>query len=113
MTKSIIKRCVWISFGVAVIASILSSTILVAPSDGAMVPDFGSVEASVLEHGSETEINEHLRSIPMKQLSGFERFLYAFSHPQAWHFWWRAVFTWFVGLLVATLSVSFLNEKST
>ncbi len=113
MNKSIILRCFLVSLGVSVLAAILTTTILVAPAEGEFVFDLGTIDPEILNQGNQIEASEHLASLPMREISGIERFTYPFSHPQYFLGLLNSIFTWFVGVLIATLLVSYINAKHT
>ncbi len=107
MNKSVVIRCFLVSFLISVFAALLSTTVLVAPEEGAMVPDLSTVIAS------SNKAEEMIRNIPMKKLTGLERFTYPMTHPQYISTIFGVVFIWFLGLFIATITVSYLNAKRT
>jgi hypothetical protein len=83
-----------------------------------VVMDLGALEEDAFENeifyeGSDAEVAEHFNSLPMREVSGFERYTYAFEHPQIWHFFIRGGLNWFLAIFASTLLVSYLNAKDT
>ena len=111
MERGVFFRCVVVSLVIALITTFVSTTIVSVPKSGEFVMDLEHVDADGIEHMSDQEFLHHIESIPYRQVSGLERFTYAFTHPQIWYFLARAFFTWFVALLIATLLISFWNLK--
>ena len=107
MKKSTLIHCLLVSIIVSIIAAMFSTTILVAPGEGEEVLDLSHVATNT------GNIELMVESIPMRQVKGLERFTYPLSHPEYTTFFLKAISTWFIGLFIATLIVSLLNEKST
>ena len=111
MSKSVVIRCFLVSFVISVFAALLSTTVLVAPEEGAMVPDLSTVDNNDLAIASYDKAEEMIRNMPMRELTGLERFTYPMTHPQYISTIFGVVFTWFLGLFIATITVSYLNAK--
>ena len=112
MNRGIIFRCVVVSFVFAIVASVASITFLSAPASGETFIDMSLVDSEAMETMSVEDVHRHVASQPTRKVTGLERIFYSFSHPQVWLFYLRAVFTWFAGLLLATLSVSCWNCRA-
>lgn len=108
------KRCFLVSLIVAVFATPLSMSFYSAASytSGEEVFDISKIDSEILSTASEKEAIEHVKSIPTKKLSFIERFIYPFTHPQIWLFFLQGLFTWFIGLFVATALVTYLNIRN-
>jgi multidrug efflux pump subunit AcrB len=103
-------RCVLVSLIAAVLVRPATMTAM-APAEGEQVVDWSAVDAEELARVPEAELSERLQSLPMRQISGFERFTYWFTHPQ-WYLGLRsAIAVWFAFFLAATVAVSFLNSR--
>jgi len=113
MSKLVLIRCFFVSFVISIISTIYSTTIAVTPAESELVYNLRSFDESILSQGTEAEVNQHINSIPMRTLSGLERFTYSFNHPQAWDFILRGLLNWFFWVFTATILVSYLNAKKT
>ena len=107
-----IYRCIVISFIIAIVAALMSMTVLTAPAEGEMMPDFSHESSAPLSKMSQDEVNSYVQEVPLKKVAGVGRFFYQFSHPQVWFFFLQSVFTWFCGLLAATTIVSFWQRRA-
>ncbi len=112
MTKSVWMRCVLVSLLMAAITPPLTSTIMVSPEDGEMVPDLATIDSNELEGMSSKELEERVNEIPMRKVEGIERFTYQFTHPQYFHFYIGGVLSFFPLYLLATILVSYGHVRN-
>ena len=113
MSKSQLFRCILVSFLIAFIATILSTTAVMIGVEEQTAVDLNYLEPEKMENMSPEETEEYISNLPTKTISGVDKFLYPFQHPQFLLFYFRGVITWFVGLLIATTLTTYLNNRST
>lgn len=78
-----------------------------------MMPDLSIVDNNDLATADFNQVEEMISNMPMKELTGVERLTYPITHPQYTSMYSGSVLTWFVGLFMATITVSYLNAKRT
>ncbi len=73
------------------------------------VPSFENIDPEAMANMTTGEIEAYLnKNIKMKKLTGFDRYVYPFTHPQTWYFYRRAIFSIFVFVFIATVISSSL-----
>jgi hypothetical protein len=106
MTKTVWVRCLVVSLIIAAFAPGLSMVVIEDE-----VIDLSAIQPGELSNISEKELAERVTTLPTRRVRGIERFTYPYTHPQIGLFYLRAAVTWFVGLFVATVVVSYLNSR--
>jgi len=103
-----------VSVVVAIIVTPLSivTYATVVTEEGEEVTDLRAIDRERLSQLSEREFCDYMASLPKRKVEGLARFTYPFTHPQIAEIYLRVIITWFIGLLAATVLVSFLNSRS-
>jgi hypothetical protein len=112
MTKAILTRCLLVSLLISVVATLMTTSIMGAPIEESVI-DLEAIDEQVVSQLSDEEFGEYLESLPKREVTGIERFTYAYGHPQVWLFLTQALLNWFIAIFSATLIVSYLNAKDT
>jgi len=112
MTKSNLIRCFLVSLVVSVVATFMTTSILGVPIDEEVI-DLEAIDEEVVSQLSDEEFGDYLETLPKREVTGIERFTYAYGHPQIWLFLTQALLNWFIAIFSATLIVSYLNAKDT
>jgi hypothetical protein len=82
------------------------------PADGESVVDLRAVSTQELGRiSSEAELDEYMDRVPLRKVSGLDRFTYYFSHPQLAFFYFKSVLALFVPIFAATVLVSYLHVR--
>ena len=84
---------------------------ILAPEEGEMVAGLAAIDPESIGRMSDEEFNTSMREIPMRRVEGIERFTYPFTHPQYFYFYARGVLSAFFWVFLATIIVSYLNQK--
>jgi len=112
MSKAILARCVLVSLVISVAATLMTTSIMGAPREERVI-DLEASDEQVVSQLSDEDFGEYLESLPKRDVTGIERFTYAYGHPQVWLFLTQALLNWFIALFSATLIVSYLNAQDT
>jgi hypothetical protein len=114
MNKPILIRCFLISLVMSILATTVTTSTVNVPEEGESMIDLEAMDPSDLPvDASEAEIEDFFESLPTREVSGIERYAYAFTHPQIWHFFIMACLNWFIAIFASTLLVSYLNARDT
>jgi len=103
-------RCVVVSLIASAMVPPLTM-IALAPSDGEKVVDLRTFDRQSLVGLSEAEESQRILNIPMRRVTGLERFTYWFTDPGWVRAWWPSVTVWFLLFLGSTVCVSYLNGR--
>jgi len=73
------------------------------------VPSLENVDPELMSKMTAEEQEAYLiKNVKMKKLSGFDKYIYPFTHPQIWYFYTKAVFSIFIFVFIATMISSTL-----
>ena len=95
MTRTQIKRCLWISIVIACVANLIFSTIMVSISLEDTVPDFRQLNPDM----TSAEVVREVQDTPMRRLGFFEKLLYPFEDPYFFYSYLKGVSIWLAGLV--------------
>lgn len=107
----IILRCLIVSLVLAVLASVIATSVVLAPPSGTVMTAVDGDEPDPRGLAQE-DYDDYLMTLPTRTVTGMERFMVAFTHPQYWHFQRRAMTTLFAVLLMGTLLASGWNLRA-
>jgi hypothetical protein len=103
-------RCFLISLVLAFVASIVSTSMLMALPAGTLV----ALQETAASRGTQAtsgEIDDDLLVVSTRAISGTERFARTFSHPWYWQFQLRSMATLFVTLMIGTVLAVVWNSR--
>ena len=108
--KWTILRCLVISLVLAFVASIVSTSVMLALPSGTLVPldeveDVRAAEAS-------GELDGYLLGVSTRTITGMERFTRTFSHARYWQFQRQAMLGMFITLFIGTLLAVAWNSRA-
>ena len=109
--KWTILRCLVISLVLAFVASIASTSVMLALPSGTVVPLDEAEDAQNAEV-MPGELDGYLLVVPTRTITGMERFTRTFSHSRYWHFQRQAMFSLFVALFIGTLLAVAWNGRA-
>ena len=111
MNWLVIRRCIFVSVIVAVLAPFfsmqLSPPIETQPTSG----ELAKLNKNDLVPLSEIEFKEKVEPYLWENKNHIERLLDAIFYPSFWVLYFYVFLVWFVGLFVSTILVSYLNLK--
>ena len=106
--KYVWLRSLLISIVVSILMPLFTFTIGVS-GESTEVPSLENIDPGSMSNMTTRDKEAYLnKNIKMKKLSGFDRYLYPFTHPQIWYFYRRAVFLIFIFVFIATVFSSSL-----
>ena len=106
--KYVWLRSLLISIVVSILIPLVTFTIGVS-EEWTEVPSFENLDSESMSNMTTGEMEVYLnKNIKMKKLSGFDKYIYPFTHPQIWYFYRRAILSIFIFVFIATVISSSL-----
>ncbi|MGS2723272.1 hypothetical protein ACVBEJ_05960 [Porticoccus sp. GXU_MW_L64] len=110
MTVKVFLRCIWVSFCLAIVASLFTTAVFTTPADIPIVVEDQNQLDKLKQINSRTPIVDII-SVPRRQLKGWELVKYIFSDFDFFLLYFKSTLIFFSCMLVATTATSYLNTR--
>jgi hypothetical protein len=85
--------------------------VVMVPAEGEEVVDLRTADRRNQAGLSEAEMAKRMESLPMRRVTGLERFTYWFTEPGWFLAWWPSITVYFLLFLASTVCVSYLSGR--